>query len=184
MSASFKIQLHKILLYLQTNFWPVPTKEGGKAVLAGLAPSGQSLGFLFRTPWPEKLDGKIWQVSLVNSLQLSTLCCEAASKYGSPVGKALSEWNGIPNSPIWTFNFFHQLIILKSLCGYPYKRRYPKGVGYLNKSSLKPDQVLVVWCVNFWQELFTSLGLGSPSLKSRPRSEGGDPVGQGKNEKI
>ncbi len=47
-----------------------PCKEGGIQVLAGLAPSSQTIGSLLRTPWLAKPATKIWQnVSSPNSLQ-------------------------------------------------------------------------------------------------------------------
>jgi hypothetical protein len=50
------------------------TKEGGIKVLAGLAPSSQTLGSLLRTPWLAKLARIFWEkVNLVNSLQLEFL---------------------------------------------------------------------------------------------------------------
>jgi hypothetical protein len=38
---------------------PFPRKEGGIEVLAGLAPSSQTVGSLLRTPWLAKPVGKI-----------------------------------------------------------------------------------------------------------------------------
>ncbi len=44
-----------------------PGKDGGTPVLAGLAPSSQTVGSLFSTPWPaQKFDKKMF---LVISLQ-------------------------------------------------------------------------------------------------------------------
>jgi hypothetical protein len=51
---------------LHGNMGTFPSKENGIQVLAGLASSSQTVGYLFRTQWLVKLAGQIWQhVSLV-----------------------------------------------------------------------------------------------------------------------
>jgi len=58
------------ILYLQMYFWvfmqcswegAILGEESGIYVLAGLGPSSQTVGTLFRTPWPEKPANRTWK---------------------------------------------------------------------------------------------------------------------------